>query len=171
MFYKNSHRSKNKQMQSPNNCRIPSILSAGTTLTGDLKSEGDVHIDGTFEGDVSAKSVTVSKSGTVTGTIVADDVRIEGCVNGQIVARCVVLTPTARVSGDVQHQSIAMELGAQLRGRCQPIGQEREQSDDFAELGHHKSAISKSLDEQTKTTGASEAEETTVVSLPRSGKN
>jgi hypothetical protein len=41
--------------------RVPSIISASLRIVGDLVSEGDVQVDGIIEGDVNARSLTVSE--------------------------------------------------------------------------------------------------------------
>ncbi|MCZ6862947.1 MAG: polymer-forming cytoskeletal protein, partial [Alphaproteobacteria bacterium] len=55
---------------------IPSIISPDLTIVGDLKSHGDIQIDGTIEGDINSRLLTVGEQATVEGCIVADTVRI-----------------------------------------------------------------------------------------------
>ncbi len=105
------------------NGQVPSIISTGVRIAGDLTSDGEVHIDGVVEGDVRANSVTVSPCGSVSGAITGDTVRIEGQVDGQITGQSVSLAATARVKGDIAHDTLALEQGAHFEGRCQPVAQ------------------------------------------------
>ena len=95
----------------------PSIISADLKIVGNLASAGDLQIDGTIEGDITSRRLTVGEGALVQGAILADSVRIYGSVSGEIKANTVNLAKSARVDGDIGHQSIAMEAGASVSGR------------------------------------------------------
>ena len=97
---------------------IPSILSADLHVKGNLESGGDVQIDGAIDGDISSRTITVSETATVKGSIAAETARICGLVEGGITARTVTLARTARVLGDIAHQSLAIEAGAVFEGHA-----------------------------------------------------
>jgi len=61
----------------------PSVLSSDLTITGNIKTAGDVQVEGTVEGDIRAHLLTVGETAVIKGEIVADDV----VVNGRIVGR------------------------------------------------------------------------------------
>lgn len=100
---------------------VPSIISAEMTVTGNIDSAGEVHIDGAVAGDVSVKSLVVGESAIVRGEIIADIVRVCGSVEGRIRAREVVLVKTARVHGDVHHEILSIEAGADMEGHCRRL--------------------------------------------------
>lgn len=100
----------------------PSIISADLKITGNLKSNGDIQIDGRIEGDVDSKSVTIGESAEVNGTISCDRVRVCGAVSGEIRAQSVVLARSAKVEGDVVHNSLEIEAGASLQGGVRRLG-------------------------------------------------
>lgn len=97
---------------------VPSIISANLRIVGDLVSEGDVQVDGVIEGDVRARSLTLSEGAVIKGQVDADEVRIRGTVEGQISAGHVDLGRTARVTGDVLHDVLSVEAGAFIDGHC-----------------------------------------------------
>jgi len=101
-----------------NKDRVPSIISASLRIVGDLVSEGDVQVDGVIEGDVNARSLTVSEGAAVRGQITAQKVIIRGEVEGQITADAVELGRSARVLGDILHHDLAIESGAFIEGHC-----------------------------------------------------
>lgn len=96
-----------------------SVLSTDLTVTGNLRTSGDIQIEGTIEGDVHAHLLTVGESATVRGEIVADDVVVNGHVIGRVRGLKVRLTSTARVEGDIIHKTIAIESGAHFEGSVQ----------------------------------------------------
>lgn len=104
-----------------------SVLSSDLTITGNLKTTGDIQIEGTIDGDIRAHLLTVGESATIRGEIVADDVVVHGRVVGRVRGLKVRLTSTARVEGDIVHKTIAIESGAHFEGSVQrqddPIGQ------------------------------------------------
>ena len=97
----------------------PSVLSSDLTITGNLKTSGDIQIEGVVEGDIHAHLLTVGESATIKGEIVADDVVVNGRVVGRVRGLKVRLTSTARVEGDIIHKTIAIESGAHFEGSVQ----------------------------------------------------
>lgn len=102
----------------------PSIISASLRIVGNLVSDGDIQIDGTVDGDVQSRTLTISQGAAVNGGVAADSVRIDGAVNGHITASNVVLGPTARVLGDVIHANLVIEAGAFIEGHCRRMEME-----------------------------------------------
>ena len=61
-----------------------SILSADLLITGNLKTTGDIQIEGQVDGDIRAHLLTVGEGATVKGEVVADDVVVNGRVIGRV---------------------------------------------------------------------------------------
>jgi cytoskeletal protein CcmA (bactofilin family) len=101
---------------------MPSIVSEGLHIAGNLFSDGDVQVDGRVEGDVQGRNITVGATGTVVGKIIADEAMISGAVNGEIRARAVVLTRTAKVASDITQESVSIESGAVFEGAIRRPG-------------------------------------------------
>ncbi|ROU04153.1 bactofilin family protein [Histidinibacterium lentulum] len=96
-----------------------SILSADLTVTGNLKTSGDIQIEGQVDGDIRAHLLTIGEGATVRGECIADDVVINGRIVGRVRGLKVRLTSTARVEGDIIHKTIAIESGAHFEGSVQ----------------------------------------------------
>jgi cytoskeletal protein CcmA (bactofilin family) len=94
-------------------------LSSDLTVTGNLKTSGDIQVEGTVEGDIRAHLLTIGESATIKGEIIADDVVVNGRVIGRVRGLKVRLTSTARVEGDIIHKTIAIESGAHFEGSVQ----------------------------------------------------
>lgn len=103
---------------------VPSIISTNLTITGHMNTNGDVQIDGTIDGDVQSKQITLGESGVVNGAIVADLARISGTVNGSITARVVELGRAAKITGDINHFSLAIEPGAFIQGQLTHVDEQ-----------------------------------------------
>ena len=96
-----------------------SILSADLHITGNMKTTGDIQVEGPVEGDIRAHLLTLGESATIKGEVVADDVVINGRIVGRVRGLKVRLTSTARVEGDIIHKTIAIESGAHFEGSVQ----------------------------------------------------
>ncbi len=51
-----------------------SVLSSDLTVTGNMKTTGDIQVEGTVEGDIRAHLLTVGEGATIKGEVIADDV-------------------------------------------------------------------------------------------------
>lgn len=96
-----------------------SVLSTDLTITGNLKTTGDIVVEGVVDGDIRAHLLTVGEGATIRGEIIADDIVINGRVIGRVRGLKVRLTSSARVEGDIIHKTIAIESGAHFEGSVQ----------------------------------------------------
>ncbi|SFI62222.1 bactofilin family protein [Celeribacter neptunius] len=96
-----------------------SVLSSDLTITGNLKTTGDIQIEGTVEGDIRAHLLTVGETAMIRGEVIADDVVVNGRIVGCVRGLKVRLTSTAKVEGDIIHKTIAIESGAHFEGSVQ----------------------------------------------------
>jgi len=96
-----------------------SVLSSDLHVTGNMKTTGDIQIEGTVEGDIRAHLLTVGEGATIKGEVIADDVVVNGRIVGRVRGLKVRLTSTARVEGDIIHKTIAIESGAHFEGSVQ----------------------------------------------------
>ncbi|MCZ4352371.1 polymer-forming cytoskeletal protein [Roseovarius aestuarii] len=96
-----------------------SVLSSDLHITGNLKTTGDIQVEGVVEGDIRAHLLTIGETATIKGEIIADDVVINGRIIGRVRGLKVRLTSSARVEGDIIHKTIAIESGAHFEGSVQ----------------------------------------------------
>ena len=104
----------------------PSIISADLCVTGNIVTTGDIHVEGTIEGDIHSHMLTVGQTATIRGEVMADDIVVNGRIIGRIRGQKVRLSSTAHVEGDIIHRTIAIEAGADFQGSVQraedPVG-------------------------------------------------
>lgn len=96
------------------------IISKTTTITGDFKSDSDIRIEGTIDGNVeTSKKVVIAKTGLVTGTLTAKEAYVEGKFSGKLeLSELLTLKSSAVVEGDVQIAKLAVEPGATFNVNC-----------------------------------------------------
>lgn len=95
------------------------LISAGTVLEGDLKSETDLRIDGTIHGNIiSSAKVIVGPEGLVEGTVQSAQADVAGKVVGDInVKDLASLRARSNVQGNITALSLQIEAGAQFNGQ------------------------------------------------------
>jgi cytoskeletal protein CcmA (bactofilin family) len=117
MFSKTTKDTTAAETATPRRLAMASLIAEGVRVRGDLATAGDLHLDGSVEGDLTAGQLTIGETGSVSGTIQADSVEIHGRVTGSVAARHVRLHATAHVEGDISHAQISIEAGAHFEGR------------------------------------------------------
>jgi len=80
----------------------------------------DMKITSNVAGNIAGRTITVSKSGSVNGSIGADTVVISGAVNGIIKANKIEVLSTAYVTGELLYNRLSVNPGAFMEARCTP---------------------------------------------------
>jgi len=96
----------------------PSILGRDITIVGEIRTDGDLQIDGRHEGNISAASITIGEQGAISGEIKAKSVLVRGKVSGKINASLVELAETANVQADIIQDKLTISNGAFFDGKC-----------------------------------------------------
>lgn len=109
------------------NSATPSILATDLSIQGDLKSAGELLIEGHVTGDVTAKKVTTGPNSTIDGDVLAEELVVHGEIKGRVRAEHINLRATAKINGDVYHRTITIDAGAQVDGMYRHIENPREQ--------------------------------------------
>ncbi|MET1112119.1 MAG: polymer-forming cytoskeletal protein [Allosphingosinicella sp.] len=94
-----------------------SYIGSEVTVTGDIATESELHVDGKVVGDLSCGALTQGQSGEVRGNIRAAEARLAGLVDGAVEAGNLTLEASARVTGDVLYESLSVAAGAEVEGR------------------------------------------------------
>ena len=97
------------------------LISSGTTLKGDVKSENDLRIDGTIHGNVySSSKIIVGPSGFVEGNIEGANADVTGKVTGNIIVKELLqLRGESNVQGNIAAVKLQIDPTAVFNGKCQ----------------------------------------------------
>ena len=93
-----------------------SFIHADTKVTGDLEGVGDISVEGSVEGNISCRTLTLRGQPIITGDVQADAVHVCGRFKGALHAKKVVLTKAARMSGDIKYEILELHEGAEFEG-------------------------------------------------------
>jgi len=135
------------------------MLTQGIRIRGELTGKADLFIDGDVEGSIRLgdSRLTIGPSGHVKADIEAREIYIRGHVQGNLRGReRITLGNSCHVKGDLESPRIAIEDGAQFKGRVEmgPAADARER-----QLKHTAPAI-------TPRVTSSSSTDSTPTSLP-----
>lgn len=94
-----------------------SIICSDMHITGSIKTEGAIQIDGKIEGDITAGDITVGSTGEIIGEVKAETLRVKGKVKGSVRAKKVELETGAVVEGDIIHAALVIQPDATFEGQ------------------------------------------------------
>ncbi len=101
----------------PTNDPSQTILGANTRIVGSLKSEGHVHLEDTFEGNIAAGGrVSLGGEATLDGNLICERAIVAGLVKGDVTARTISVLGTGRVLGNLRMEKLLTEEGAFIQG-------------------------------------------------------
>ena len=95
------------------------IIGTNTSFVGTLKSDGNIRIDGSVEGDIELLgNLIIGETGRVIATVKAQNVHVSGAVKGEITAvEQLEISPTGKVWGDITTAALHIEPGGLFRGQ------------------------------------------------------
>ena len=102
------------------------IVGVDVTLTGNLKSEGNIQINGKVKATISTKSdVFVGEQAVIDGSVKAKNITNTGTVQGNIeTSEDLEISPTGKVFGDLAVKNLIIKKGAIFSGKSM-MGEEK----------------------------------------------
>ena len=96
------------------------LLGNGTTIKGDIESNGDIRIDGHLIGSLKSNGkVKIGQTGVMEGDLNCKQAEIAGVVKGNInTEELTALKSTSKVEVDLTTKQLLIEVGAQFTGKC-----------------------------------------------------
>ena len=120
------------------------LISAGTVIEGDIKSNGDIRIDGAVYGHVVSKAkVVIGSTGLVEGDVNCQNADVSGTIKGKtVISDLLFLKSSSRLTGDIVTGKLVVEVGASFTGSCNmgPTIKDIKNADKPVELIKEKSA-------------------------------
>ena len=117
MFNKEKNHSSSERSSS----NSATLISSGTILKGDVKSENDLRIDGTIHGNVKCSAkIIVGPAGYIEGNIEGANADVIGKVKGNIhVKELLQLREQGNVEGNIIAVKLQIDPSAIFNGKCQ----------------------------------------------------
>jgi cytoskeletal protein CcmA (bactofilin family) len=100
----------------------PSISTIGEelTITGNVTSKGELHLNGRVLGDVHCVALVLGENALVEGNAFAEEVIVRGRLIGSVRALRVSLQANSHVEGYLFHKSLSLEQGTHFEGESCP---------------------------------------------------
>lgn len=91
----------------------------GSMITGNMKSEHSIRVDGFVTGDlISSEKIIIGNHGEIGGNLSGTDITIDGYVNGDVLASGLLhISKSARIFGKIYSKRISVENGAEMNGK------------------------------------------------------
>jgi cytoskeletal protein CcmA (bactofilin family) len=102
------------------NLQVINLIAAGTKITGELVSDGDIRIDGELSGNLESKGrLVIGASGIVEGDIRCKSCEIAGTQKGRLfITELLTLKASSNITGDMVTGKLSIEPGAVFKGTC-----------------------------------------------------
>jgi cytoskeletal protein CcmA (bactofilin family) len=97
-----------------------STIGEDLTITGDVTSKGELHVNGRIQGDVHCVALVLGENAQLEGSVVAEQVMVRGRLIGSIRGLTVTLEASSYVEGNVFHKSLSIEQGTHFEGESHP---------------------------------------------------
>jgi len=111
---------KNESMKKEETTTAVNMIGAGTVITGDVYSKGDIRVDGILKGSVITEGkVVLGREGVIEGDIECSTADISGTIKAKItVSQLLSLKASAKLNGDITTNKLSIEPGAEFTGSC-----------------------------------------------------
>lgn len=121
------------------------LLSNGTEITGDIKSNGDIRVDGLLTGNLTTKGkVVIGPTGKVKGEVYCKNSEVSGAVEGRIcVSQLLTLKSDSKISGDIVTFKLSIEPGAKFTGNCKMSESENNEETTFTKTKESEKSTEK----------------------------
>lgn len=102
----------------PEQAQASNRILMGTSIEGDLLSDGDVRIDGKVKGTVKISGkLVVGEHGVVEGEVECKNAAVAGTVEGTFkIAQTLSIAQSGKVNGQIHTEKLSVEPGAELNG-------------------------------------------------------
>lgn len=103
----------------PGRPREAAVIGRSIQITGDLRGEEDLRIEGEVSGTIQLKSntLTIGKDGRVKADVYGKSVYVDGLIDGNVFgSERVSVRKNARVTGNVVAPRVSLEEGARFKG-------------------------------------------------------
>lgn len=96
------------------------MVSAGMRIEGELKSNGNVKIDGIISGKVhTSQDLVIGPNAQIDADLIATNAMIAGTVKGNVTVKgSLIILETGKIIGNISCATLAIAEGAYFSGAC-----------------------------------------------------
>ena len=96
------------------------IVSSAMRIEGELKSNGNIRIDGKITGKVhTSQDLVVGPNAQIEADVVAANASIAGVIRGNVIVKgLLVILETGKIMGNISCTSLGIREGAYFSGAC-----------------------------------------------------
>ena len=111
MFLKNTNMFINKSKGSS-----LSIITQGIDFTGEVNTEGDIHLDGNMKGTIKANEVVIGPNGSFEGEITSNILIVGGNIKGKFNIKNLHIRKDGTLSGKAKYLIVTIDSGGKVLG-------------------------------------------------------
>ena len=111
MFLKHSNFFKDRS-----NNNTLTIVGEGIDFSGEVNTEGNIHVDGIMRGTIKAQEVVVGPKGDFDGEIIADILIVNGNIKGKFNIKNLQVRKNGVLQGKIKYEVIIIEAGGKVLG-------------------------------------------------------
>lgn len=93
---------------------IPSLISKGVLIKGNIENAANIEIEGKVEGNIFADNITLREDGEIIGNVKSKVFNIKGIFNGNALAEKINVSDTAKVDGLLEYNFLSVDYGANI---------------------------------------------------------
>ena len=135
MFLKHSNFFKDKNYNN-----TLTIIGEGIDFSGEVNTEGNIHVDGIMRGAIRAQEVVIGPYGDFDGEIVADILIVNGNIKGKFNVKSLQVKKNGVLQGKIRYEVIIVEAGGKILGE---LGINKQNKSNSSKNGNKEKSISK----------------------------
>jgi len=110
-----AHSGFRSSSEAPSQAKI-SIIAEEVVLTGNIKTQGALQVEGTVRGDLEVSALTIGPTGVFEGNVTCRNLSIRGKFSGTSVCKELMVSSSAQIDAKITYQDLTLQRGAALRG-------------------------------------------------------
>ncbi|MFD2148373.1 bactofilin family protein [Mucilaginibacter antarcticus] len=97
---------------------ISTLISEGSTISGNVRAPAVARIDGHITGDVDIKEgLILGERGLIKGNVITKNLIVYGTVNGNINVESLEIKASGKITGDIATATLLVETGGIYNGK------------------------------------------------------
>jgi cytoskeletal protein CcmA (bactofilin family) len=92
------------------------IIGKGIDFSGEVNTEGNIHVDGLMRGTIKAQEVVIGPEGYFDGEITADILIVNGNIKGKFNIKNLQVRKNGVLHGKIKYNIIIIESGGKILG-------------------------------------------------------